>query len=116
MPRIMAPPPSGEFQIRVAKPFSGNPTHTIEVIGEPNRPAVVRVTNHKGDSTDEKTGDVPKDDVNELTQLVNTIQWASDDDDNATDEVGGETKDDFKRVVDSIEALARQFAKNDSAI
>ncbi|KJX96392.1 hypothetical protein TI39_contig633g00007 [Zymoseptoria brevis] len=141
MPRIMAPPPSGEFQIRVAKPFSGNPSHTIEVIGEPNRPAVVRVTNHKGESTDEKTGDVPKDDVNELTQLVNSvrgfpshpskdvygldtklelntfeIQWASDDDDNATDEVGGETKDDFKRVVDSIEALARQFAKNDSAI
>jgi hypothetical protein len=30
--------------------------------------------------------------------------------------VGGETKDEFKRVVDSIEALGRQFAKNDAAI
>jgi hypothetical protein len=82
-----------------------------------------------------------RDDVNELMQLVNTvrgfpshpskdvygldtkvelntfeIQWASDDDDSATDEVGGETKDDFKRVAESIEALARTFAKKDSAV
>jgi len=47
------------------------------------------------------------------------IQWASDEEDSASNEiseVGNETKDDFKRVVDSIEALGRQFAKNDSAI
>lgn len=47
------------------------------------------------------------------------IQWASDEEDPASNEiseVGDETKDDFKRVVDSIEALGRQFAKNDSAI
>jgi hypothetical protein len=31
-------------------------------------------------------------------------------------ELAGEQKDEFKRVVDSIEALARQFAKQDSAV
>jgi hypothetical protein len=31
-------------------------------------------------------------------------------------EIAAEQKDEFKRVADSIEALARQFAKQDSAI
>lgn len=47
------------------------------------------------------------------------IQWASDDEDSASNEiseVGSETKEEFKRVVDSIEALARQIAKKDAAI
>lgn len=44
------------------------------------------------------------------------IQWSNEDDDAAAGDVAGETKDDFKRVVDSIEALARTFAKNDSAV
>lgn len=44
------------------------------------------------------------------------IQWSNEDDDPAAGDVAGETKDDFKRVVDSIEALARTFAKNDSAV
>lgn len=85
-----------------------------------------------------------RDDTNELLSLVNAvrgfpshaskdvyglnaklelntfeIQWASDEEDSAANEiseVGGETKDEFKRVVDSIEALGRQFAKNDAAI
>lgn len=43
-------------------------------------------------------------------------QWANDEEDSATDELGGETKDDFKRVADSIEALGRTFAKKDSAV
>ncbi|CZT16662.1 uncharacterized protein RCC_02497 [Ramularia collo-cygni] len=141
MPRQVAPPPSGEFLIRIAKPFSGQAKHTVEVIGEPNRPASVRVLQTNGD---EKVGDLPKDDVNELMSLVSAvrgfpshatkdvygldtklelntfeIQWASDEEDSASNEiqeVGDETKDEFKRVVDSIEALGRQFAKNDSAI
>jgi hypothetical protein len=45
------------------------------------------------------------------------IQWSNQEDDPAAQgELGGEQKDDFKRVVESIEALARQFAKQDSAI
>jgi len=31
-------------------------------------------------------------------------------------QIAAETKDEFKRVVESIEALGRQFAKQDSAI
>jgi hypothetical protein len=46
------------------------------------------------------------------------IQWSNQEDDPAAagGELAGEQKDEFKRVVDSIEALARQFAKQDSAI
>jgi hypothetical protein len=47
------------------------------------------------------------------------IQWSNADDDSAADvvnEIAAEQKDEFKRVADSIEALARQFAKQDSAI
>jgi ABC-type transporter Mla subunit MlaD len=47
------------------------------------------------------------------------IQWSNQDDDSAADvvsEIAGEQKDDFKRIVDSIEALARTFAKQDSPI
>ena len=141
----MAPPPSGEFTIRLQKPFSGSPTHTVEVIGEPNRPAVIRSSQHEGtNKTSEKSGDVPKDDVNELMTLVNQlrgfpshaskdvyghdvyfelntfeIQWANKDEDpTASDisELAAEQKQTFKDVVDSFEALARTFAKQDSAI
>lgn len=44
------------------------------------------------------------------------IQWGNVEDDSAVDELAGEQKDDFKRIVDSIEALSRTFAKQDSAI
>ena len=64
-----------------------------------------------------------KDIYEQNTQLALTtfeIQWSNKEEDAtaATDitEVAGETKDDFKRVVDSIQALARTFAKQDSAI
>lgn len=78
MPRQVAPPPSGEFQVTLSKPFSGmmktsnrkeekltaftagTPTHHIEVIGEPNRSASIRRTEHNGNgSSSEKKGDVP---------------------------------------------------------
>ena len=46
------------------------------------------------------------------------IQWTNKEEDPtmATDitEIAQEQKDDFKRVTDSIEALARTFAKKDS--
>lgn len=48
------------------------------------------------------------------------IQWSNQEEDPtaATDitEIADEQKDDFKRVTDSIEALARTFAKKDSAV
>lgn len=49
------------------------------------------------------------------------IQWSNEEDDpSGEDAVPGEptdeNKDDFKRVVQSIEALGRQFAKQDKAI
>lgn len=163
MPRSMAPPPSGEFTIRLQKPFSGkskriccppnkqltytegSPTHTVEVIGEPNRPAVIRSSQYEGSvKSTEKTGSVPKDDVVELMTLVNQlrgfpshdskdvygldvyfelntfeIQWANKDDDpsaGVVSEIAQEQKQTFKDVIDSFEALARTFAKQDSAI
>ncbi|QIX02373.1 hypothetical protein AMS68_007890 [Peltaster fructicola] len=138
MPRQIAPPPSGEtFQIKLSKPFEGTVSQSIEIIGEPNRSANVRTKN----GNEEKTGDVSKDDVNELFSLISQIrgfpsssskdiyglntkldlntfeiQWSNDEDDTATAELGDETKQTFKEVVQSIEALARQFAKNDAAI
>lgn len=85
-----------------------------------------------------------RDDVNELMSLLSTvrgfpshatkdvygqdaklelntfeIQWSNEEEDaaaNEVSEIAAETKDEFKRVVDSIEALARTFAKNDSAV
>jgi hypothetical protein len=187
MPRAVAPPPSGEFQVVLSKPFSGKsssvrgssterilmnivgaPTHMIEVIGEPNRNASIRMSNYNGNAkSSEKKGDVPqyvsphsrsfqtpftlsvntntlsRDDVRELMSLISTlrgfpshpskdvygldtkvdfntmeIQWSNQDDDAAMadGELAGEQKDDFKRIVDSIEALARQFAKQDSPV
>ena len=47
------------------------------------------------------------------------IQWANKDDDSTADvvsEIAQEQKQTFKDVVDSFEALARTFAKQDSAI
>ena len=44
------------------------------------------------------------------------IQWANDDDDTVSSEATSENKTTFKDVADSIEALGRQFAKNDAAI
>lgn len=101
------------------------------------------MTNYNGNSkSSEKKGDVPQDDVRELMALISTlrgfpsdddkdvygldtkldfatfeIQWSNQEDDPAKQgEVGGEQKDEFKRVAESIEALARTFAKQDSAV
>lgn len=75
---MVAPPPSGEFTVVLTKPFSGKfahsrtvvlhanfqlgaPTDMVEVIGEPNRPAVCRRSQLEGGSkSNEKSGDVPK--------------------------------------------------------
>lgn len=87
---------------------------------------------------DDKIG---RDDVNELMALVTQlrgfpgsssadvygldtklelhtfdIQWANDDDETVVQTVEDEQKTTFKDVVDSIESLARQFAKNDAAV
>ncbi|KAK3681512.1 hypothetical protein LTR37_020875 [Vermiconidia calcicola] len=117
----------------------------VEVIGEINRSASIKVSEYNGHhKSSEKVGDVPKDDVHELMNLITTvrgfpsheskdvygydvkldfnsmeIQWSNKDDDPAAgdiSEIAGEQKDDFKRVADSIEALGRTFAKKDSQI
>ena len=102
------------------------------------------MSNYNGSAkSSEKKGDVPQDDVRELMSLISAlrgfpshpskdvygldtkvdlntfeIQWSNQDDDAAMEggELAGEQKDEFKRIVDSIEALARQFAKQDSAV
>ena len=56
MPRSMAPPPSGEFLVRLQKPFNGTPTHTIDITGEPNRSANIKQTQHHGNTIEEKVG------------------------------------------------------------
>lgn len=130
-------------KVKLSKPFTGNATFTVEVMGEPNRSASIKTTKHTNATTTiTKTGDVPKGDVPELMELISTlrgfpshpdediygldtrvefntfeIQWANDEEDAAgIKEIAGEQKDDFKRVADSIEALARTFAKKDAAI
>ncbi|KAI9700477.1 MAG: hypothetical protein M1820_006776 [Bogoriella megaspora] len=166
MPRFMAPPPSGEFTVKLSKPFTGmrveyvrrdfclrvihansrclatgTPTHTVEIIGEPNRSSSISLTQYNGSTAStKKSGDISKDDVQELMTLVNQlrgfpsssssdvygvdtklelntfeIQWANDDDESNINTVEQEQKTTFKDVVDSIEALARQSAK-DAAI
>ena len=41
--------------------IAGAPTHMIEVIGEPNRSASIRMSNYNGNSkSSEKKGDVPQ--------------------------------------------------------
>ncbi|KAL8713121.1 MAG: hypothetical protein Q9220_002642 [cf. Caloplaca sp. 1 TL-2023] len=144
MPRIMAPPPSGEFSIRVTKPFSASTltTEKIEILGEPNRPATIYVTNHVGAQAQTliaKEGSCDAEDVNELMDLVKPLQglpvnpskdiygldtrvvlstfelqW--DNGEEVEGEEGGdateENQEEFKRVVQSIEALARMKAKN----
>lgn len=47
------------------------------------------------------------------------IQWSNGDDDSAADvvnEIAQEQKEDFGRVVDSVEALARSLAKKDAPV
>lgn len=87
--------------------------------------------------------DPERDDVQELLDLVSTlrgfpsdpskdvygqdtkvdfntfeIQWSNQEEANSSDisELADEQKDDFKRIADSIEALARTFAKKDSQV
>ncbi|KAL8919642.1 MAG: hypothetical protein Q9208_006674 [Pyrenodesmia sp. 3 TL-2023] len=143
MPRIMAPPPSGEFSIRLTKSFNQTPTEKIEIIGEPNRPATIHVTNHVGVQNQTiiaKEGSMSADDVNELLSIVRPLEGLPtnpDEDvygmdtrmilstfevqwDNGEEIEGAEAatnpteenKQTFKDVVDSINALARQKAKN----
>ena len=114
----------------------GPPKHTIEVIGSPNRSASIRTTTHTSPTqTTHKTGDVPADDVQELLRLVselrgfpshpskdiyekdvkvdfNTfeIQWGNEEEESSPDsvkEIAGEQKEDFGRIAESIQALAR---------
>jgi hypothetical protein len=56
MPRSMAPPPSGEFLVRLQKPFNGTATHIIDITGEPNRSANIKQTHHHGNTIEEKVG------------------------------------------------------------
>ncbi|KAI4150590.1 MAG: hypothetical protein L6R39_002238 [Caloplaca ligustica] len=77
MPRAMAPPPSGEFSIRLTKSFNQTPTEKIEIIGEPNRSATIKVTNHEGAQNQTiiaKEGTIPADDVKELLSLVRPLE------------------------------------------
>lgn len=47
------------------------------------------------------------------------IQWSNEDDDPTAgdvNEIAAEQKEDFKRIIDSIEALGRTFARKDSSV
>ena len=44
------------------------------------------------------------------------IQWANDDDESVVEILADEQKSTFKDIVDSIQSLARQFAKNDTPL
>ncbi|KAG9525742.1 hypothetical protein KCU99_g1289, partial [Aureobasidium melanogenum] len=144
MPRSMAPPPSGEFLVRLETPFNGTPTHIIDITGEPNRSANIKQTFHHGTTIEEKVGTMASDDVQELIRLISQlrgfpshetkdiygldkvlelhtleINWCNQESDPAANEIAdvpSETKQTFKDVVDSISAAARQFAKADKAL
>ncbi|PNS21759.1 hypothetical protein CAC42_1613 [Sphaceloma murrayae] len=144
MPRIMAPPPSGEFQVALIKPFSGTAKHTIQITGEPNRPATVLTSTDSGSGNkNEKTGEMSAGDVQELLRLTGQlrglpshptkdiygadvrlelhtfdINWTNAEDDPSGDvnSLGDESKTTFKDVADSIEAAARTFAKQPNAV
>ncbi|TKX18336.1 hypothetical protein C1H76_9124 [Elsinoe australis] len=144
MPRIMAPPPSGEFSVALLKPFNGKPTHTIHITGEPNRPATILSSHDAGSGNKtEKTGQMSADDVQELMRLTSQlrglpsdaskdiyganvrlelhtfeINWTNAEDDPSGDvnSLGDESKQTFKDVADSIDAAARTFAKQDNPV
>lgn len=115
------------------------------MIGELNGAATVKVTREDGNSRlSEKTGNVPRDDVKELITLVSTlrgfpshpsqdvygldtkvnfntfeIQWSNEDEDSTAgdiNEIAAEQKEDLKRIIDSIEALGRTFAKENVSV
>ena len=109
-----------------------------------NRPSTVRNKTYTDGSEKAKTGEIAADDTQELMSLITTlrgfpshedkdvygqdvilefatfeIQWSNEDEDpaaNEVNEIAAEQKDDFKRIADSIDALGRQFAKQDSAV
>ncbi len=73
----MAPPPSGEFSIRLTKSFGQTPTEKTEIIGEPNRPANIKITKHVGKDNQTittKEGSIQSDDVNELLSIVRPLE------------------------------------------
>jgi len=77
MPRMVAPPPSNEFNIKLTKPFSGTPTHTVTITGEPNRPAVIKSTQSQSGnpgSIIEKDGQIPRAEVEDLLGLVSGLR------------------------------------------
>ncbi|KAL8997688.1 MAG: hypothetical protein Q9169_003095 [Polycauliona sp. 2 TL-2023] len=142
MPRSMAPPPSGEFSIRLSKPFSATstPTSRIEIIGEPNRPATIKHTTHVGADAQTliiKEGSIDSEDSNELMDLIAPlaglptdpekdiygldarldvatfrVQWDNGDEKEGEGVLEEESKETVKGVVESIEALTRLKAKN----
>ncbi|KAH7084517.1 hypothetical protein FB567DRAFT_498595 [Paraphoma chrysanthemicola] len=55
--------------------YEGAPAHQIEVIDELNRSASIRLTDYNGSAkSSEKKGDVPQDDIRELTDLVSALR------------------------------------------
>ncbi len=137
----MAPPPSGEFSIRLTKPFTATtPTSKIEIIGEPNRPATIKHTTHVGAQAQTliiKEGAIDAEDSNELMDLIKPlaglpsdpekdvygkdvrldvatfeVQWDNGEEvEGEGREVTEENKKTFGDVVQSIEALTRLKAK-----
>ncbi|CAF9930902.1 MAG: hypothetical protein ALECFALPRED_004754 [Alectoria fallacina] len=140
MPRAMAPPPSGEFSVRLTQSFITY--QKIEIIGEPNRSASIRVTDHTGKENQNiqvKTGDISHDDVNELLAVVRPleglptnpdedvygfdtriilstfeVQWDNGEEVEGAEAPTEENKQTFKDVMDSITALARMKAKKNA--
>lgn len=73
----MAPPPSGEFSIKITKSFGQTPTEKIEIIGEPNRAANIKIINHVGkhrQTITTKQGSIQSHDVNELLSIVSPLE------------------------------------------
>jgi len=73
----MAPPPSGEFSIRLTKSFGQTPTEKTEIIGEPKRTANIKITKHVGKDNQTittKEGSIQSDDVNELLSIVRPLE------------------------------------------
>ncbi|KAF2277365.1 uncharacterized protein EI97DRAFT_500345 [Westerdykella ornata] len=148
MPRTTSPRPQrptidNEYNVVLEKPFAATfPSKRIEIIGEPNRDAQIKVTKRSGEHMQDMTvyeGHLDREDSRELYAMMNGLRgfpanpnkdvygldtrlsFTTDMQfDNGGEETTGELTEEqrytFRDVCDSVEALGRLRARRPSAV